>query len=99
MSLLQLLLLGYMFLLQLLSLLLMLLLQLLRPGCISILFGGLLVFLVLLLLELLPFLFLLRAELVLLLLVFLVQLCIPGTWQGWALDRRKIPGMHRGGGM
>jgi len=59
-------------LLQLLSLLLVTLFYLLLPGVVSILFGKLRMFFVLLLLELLALFFLLRLKLLLLLLIFLI---------------------------
>ena len=64
-------------LLHLLRLLLVLLLHLLRSRWSGLLFRQLLMFLVLLLLEFLPVLVLLRDQLLLLLLVFLVLLCVP----------------------
>ena len=62
-----------------LGLLLVLLFELLRPLIAGFLLRQLLVFLVLLLLQFLPFLVLLRGKLILLLLVFLVQLGIAGV--------------------
>jgi hypothetical protein len=50
-------------------------------------------FLVLLLLELLPFLCLLCLQLVLFLLVFLIRLCVPGVWSSRVLHSRKIARM------
>ena len=69
------------FLLQLLRLLLVPLFGLLLPGFVGILFRDLLVFFLLFLREFLPFLFLLRELLFLLLLVFLVQIRISRI--GW----------------
>ena len=68
----------------------MLLLQLLRPGLVSLLLGQLRVFLVLLLLQFLPFLILLGSQLLLLLLVLLVLLGISRIRRGRPLGRRQI---------
>jgi hypothetical protein len=97
-SLLQALLLLYMFLLQLLSLLLMLLLDLLLPGIICVLLRQLLMLLLLLLLEFLPLLVLLLLKLLLLLLVFLVKFRISRVGGCRTFHRRKVVRMDWGRG-
>ena len=77
-------------LLQLLGLLLVLLFHLLRSSVVRLLFRQLLVLLILLLLKFLPFLVLLRSQLCLLLLVFLVELRVPRIWRRRTLRWRKI---------
>ena len=93
-SLLQLLLLLFVFLLQLLRLLLVPLLYLLLSCVIGILLRQPLMFLLLLLLELLPFLFLLREYLFLLLLVLLVHLRVACIWSTGSCPRRKVARMN-----
>ena len=89
-SLLHLLRLLRVFLLQLLRLLLVLLLHLLHFRWGSILLRQLLMFVVLLLLKVLPFLGLLRDYGVLLLLVFLVQLRVPRVGSSGMFDGRQF---------
>src|SRR5579863_3254887 len=60
---------------------------------IGFLLRQLLVFLVLLLLKFLAFFVLLRGQLVLLLLVFLVELGVPSVGSCWARSRRKFFGV------
>jgi hypothetical protein len=74
----------------LLRLLLVLLLHLLLCRFTGVLLRQPLMFLLLLLLEFLPFLFLLREYLFLLLLVFLVQLRVACVWGAGALRGRKV---------
>src|SRR5580658_2452036 len=76
----------------------MLLLELLRFGVVSLLFRQLLVFLVLFRLEFLPFLFLLRTQLVLLLLVFFVQLRVPSVRRSGLRSCGKVARVDSGGG-
>jgi hypothetical protein len=94
----QLLLLLLVLLLQLLGLLPVLLFNLLLPRPISLLFRQLLVLLPLLLLEFLPFLRLLRAELLLLLLIFLVLFRVSCVGSGRARNGRKFVGMNSSAG-
>jgi len=75
---------------QLLRLLLVLLLHLLRSCWAGVLLRQLLVFLVLLRLEILPFLGLLRNYVLLLLLVFLVELWVPRVGRSGTLDRWQL---------
>ena len=82
------------FLLQLLGLLLMLLLNLLFFGRIGLLLGEPCVILLLLLLDSLAILFLLCAELILLLLVLPVQLGVRGGLNNWTRGSRSLAGMH-----
>ncbi len=77
------------------GLLLMALFDLLLFGIVGVLFGQLLVFLFLLLLELLAFLILLGDQLVLLLLVLLVSLCIAAIGSG-SFNWRQIVRMNSG---
>ena len=82
-------------LLQLLRLLLMLLLQLLSPGLIRLLLRESRVFLVVLLLDSLSFLFLRRAEAILLLLVRPIHVGIPGGRNDRLRQSRSLRGMDR----
>src|ERR1700730_5034092 len=80
-------------LLQLLRLLLVALLHLLFCCFAGVLLRQSLVFLILPLLELLPFLFLLCEYLFLLLLVFLVRLWVARVWSAGSRNRRKLARM------
>jgi len=92
--LLHVLLLSRVLLLQLLRLLLMPLLQLLRFRLRVSLLCQTLMVLLLPLLQLLPLFVLLRIQLLLLLLVFLIELLVPGVGRGTSLRGRKIFDMH-----
>ena len=81
-------------LLQLLRLLLVLLLHLLYFLRRSILLGQLLMFAFLSLLQILPFLCLLRRQALLLLLIFLIQFCVARIGCCTALDGRQFFGMR-----
>ena len=88
-------LLPFLFLLQLLRLLLVPLLYLLLSRVIGFLLCHSLVFPVLLLLELLSFLFLFRELLFLLLLVLLILLRVPCIWRAGTFSRGKVARMDR----
>ena len=85
-------------LMHLLRLLLVLLFNLLHSRRSSLLFGQLLMFLVLLLLEFLPILVLLHGHVVLFLLVLLIQLDVPRLGSSGAFDGRQIFRMDCGVG-
>src|SRR6202043_1437584 len=69
--------------------------DLLLPGFVCILFCELLMVPFLLLLKSLPIFLLLRKQLFLLFLVFLVLLRIAGVWRTGTLHWRQLAGMHR----
>jgi len=72
----------------------MTLLHLLRCRVVGLLLRQLLMFLVLLLLEFLPFLLLFPYQLVLLLLIFLVPVCVSCVGSSRMLDSRQVAGMN-----
>jgi hypothetical protein len=83
-------------LLQLICLLLVALLDLLPAGFIRILSGELRVLFILLLLKFLPVFLLLRVQLFLLLLIFLVELGVAGVWRSGTLGARQLVRVDRG---